>query len=70
MVYIRLLDHGSHGVRDGASFKLIIRMFFPDGFEIKVGAIHAILQKGEVASVRDTFVGVVELVLEWRCEQE
>jgi hypothetical protein len=45
-------------------------MFFPDGLEIKEWTIHATLQKSEVASVRDTFAGVVKLVLEWRGEQE
>lgn len=66
MVHIRLLNHGAHRMLDGAVCKLIVRVLFPNGLEIKVRPVHARLEELQAARVRYR-LGVVVEVLMGRC---
>lgn len=52
VVYVWLLDHRGHGLVDRPIAKLIVGVFIPDGFEVKVRSTKVLLQERQTASMR------------------
>lgn len=64
MIDVRFLNHSCHRVLDRPVRKLIICMLIPNRLQVKVRAVHFLLEEGEISSMRDGLGVVVERFLE------
>lgn len=46
VINVRLLHHGAHCLGDIPRFELVVRVFVPDGFEVKIWSVHEFLEEG------------------------
>lgn len=64
MVHVGLLDHGAHGMLDGAVFELIEGVLLPERLEVEKGPIHEGLEKSQVAGMCYCLRREVKVILE------
>lgn len=61
VIDVRLLNHSSHGVLNGAVGKLIVCVLIPDRFKVEERASDKGLEERQVPGMRECLGGVVEL---------